>query len=186
MNPKIGKLRREYDDLVEDISPEQMEDIFCKKKYEAGRLLWVLNDQSGYDNSERDILEFLKKMTPNQKNGAVWGWLRADLQLLYDLRCLLRSEQLQFLGVMIAHHHLFGMIDRDLMEYQRTREDVHLESALSLLGELGAAFKDKIGSPEGLELLEKHIKGFEGVEDLTPGDLENIDLIRVYLSQARG
>lgn len=181
MNPEIRKLKKEFDGAVREISPERMEDIFCKRAYESGKLLWLENDLEGFERSEAELVEFIKKMTPAQHQEAVFGWLRAYVHLLYDLRVRLRSEGIEFLSVMIAHNHLFGMVLDDLETYEGTGDKYFYDGAKKLLNDLDGAFKSKFGTSESIQTLEDHLSKYEDVEDLTPRDLENLEVVRAYV-----
>lgn len=181
MNPEIRKLKKSFDEILQGVSPDRLEALVCRRAYESGKLLWLDNDLESFERSEAELLEFFKKMTPAQHQTAVFGWLKAYYYLLYDLKALLRGEDLQFLAIMIAHHHLFGLVLDDLESYDKTGDRSFYTSAKNLLGDLTGAFKSKLGTPAGVGKLEDHLLKYEEMEDLTTRDLENLEVIRAYV-----
>lgn len=185
MKGEAKKFKKEYDALVQDINPNQIYDIYFKKSYDSKKMLWLDNDLEGFDKSEADLLEFINNLLPSQRRDIMLAEVEAYVNIAHDLRCWLRSESLEFIAIMIAHHHLFGMILDDLNTYEGTGDKYWYDSAKDLLKQLTGAFNDRYWNDEAIQSFETYIEKYQEVDDLTDKDNENLDLLLSFTSRYR-
>lgn len=185
MKGEAKRFKKEVDALVQDIRPDQIYDIYLKKSYESKKRLWLDNDQEGFNKSEAELLEFIKNLLPSQRNNAMIAEVEAYTNIAYDLRCWLRSESLQFIAIMIAHHHLFGMILDDLDTYEAIGDKYWYDSAKDILKELTGAFKDRYWNDEAIHKFETYVQHHQDLEDLTDDDREHLDLLSSFARNYR-
>lgn len=185
MKGEAKKFKKEYDALVQDINPNQIYDIYFKKSYNSKKMLWLDNDLEGFDKSEAELLEFINKLLPSQRRDIVLAEVEAYVNIAYDLRCWLRSESLDFIAIMIAHHHLFWMILDDLDTYEGTGDKYWYDSAKDLLKELTGAFNDRYWNDEAIQSFETNIEKYQEVNDLTDADHKNLELLSSFTRNYR-
>ena len=185
MKGEAKRFKREVDALVQDINPDQIYDIYLKKSYDSKKLFWLENDKDGFNKTDKELNDFIKNLQPFQRRDIMLAEVEAYVNIAYDLRCWLRSESLEFIAIMIAHHHLFGMILDDLDTYEGTGDKYWYDSAKNLLKQLTGAFNDRYWNDEAILSFETYIEKYHEVDDLTNKDKKNLELLSSFTRQYR-
>lgn len=180
---QYNRIKDELNGMIRDISPERMEEIYFERAYESGKLLWIETDREAFEASEAELEQFIEKMTISQRRAAMVGQLKAYYYLLYDLRCVLRSEGIQSLALTIANNHLLEMVLDDLDTYEGTGDKYWYDTAKDLLKQLTGMFNDRYSNEDTIRQFEKFVQQHSEVEDLTPDDSNYLDLISEFTNR---
>lgn len=180
---QVDQLKNDLDTIIQDIKPDRMEEIYFRKSYDTLKLLWLDTDQDAFEKAEKDLLDFIRKMTPEQYQAALYGEIRAYLNLLYDLRCLLRSEGFGYLSIVISHNHILRMILDSLETYEGTGDQYWYNEAKDIILQVTDDFHKKFGTNETLEDMRRFIEKHRPLEDLTSEDREHLDFLAEFVKR---
>jgi hypothetical protein len=99
MKGEYKRMDQAIDEMIQNAPIEKVQDFFYNKTYESKKALWIDNNLEGYKQKEKELEKLIKSMTYQQRRACLDKESEAFNDTLYDLRMLLRSEALEFLGL---------------------------------------------------------------------------------------
>ena len=180
MKGDYKRMNQEIDSMIKEAPTDKVQEFYYKKTYEAKKALWIDNNLEAYKEKEEQINKLIKRMTYQQRLACIDKESQAYNDTLYDLRVKLRSETLEFLGVVLAMYWLIGSIREHLEAYQEQGMAYDLEYALSICQDLNGTFQAKYWNDETMQSMESFLKSMRDAPELTDQDKEFIDSLTEY------
>ena len=168
------------DDMIQNAPTEKVKDFYYKKTYESKKALWLDNNLEAYKQKEKELSKLIKRMTYQQRLACIDKESEAYNNTLYDLRVMLRSENLEFLGVVLAMYWLIGSVQEHLQAYQECGLDYDLEYAIGICNDLNDTFKAKYWNDDTMMSMESFLESLKDAPELTEQDMEFIDSLAEY------
>lgn len=180
MKGEYKRMDQAIDEMIQNAPIEKVQDFFYNKTYESKKALWLDNNLEGYKRKEKELDKLIKRMTYQQRRACLDKESEAFNDTLYDLRIMLRSEALEYLGVVIAIYWLIGSVREHLEAYKEAGMAYDLEYAMSICQDLNDTFKGKFWNDETMEDMESFLESLKDAPELTDQDKEFIDSLSEY------
>ena len=180
MKSEFKKIDNDITGIVSNIPADKLKEIYFNRYKDALKALWMNQDESRFNKQMDDLYDFMERMTYQQRLACIDKESEAYNNTLYDLRVMLRSENLEFLGVVLAMYWLIGSVQEHLQAYQECGLDYDLEYAIGICNDLNDTFKAKYWNDDTMMSMESFLESLKDAPELTEQDMEFIDSLAEY------
>lgn len=180
MKGKVNKLNQELAEFSNNMHVEDLNKIYYKQSYDSIKTLWIYKDLEAFEEKEKKIIKFLERIDIQKRRSYVLEEVKAYNQVLYDMQCIIRSDNLTFIGSMVADAWFIQRVNHYMDLYDETEDKKYYLVGRKLLTQIKTVH-DKLSSPKALENMKVYHENLITNEDLTDGEKEILDCLKEYI-----
>lgn len=161
MKSNIGQINKRFNDVIETMPLEKVQQLYFNEAYASYRALWIDLDIQRFEKKFEECMGILEAVQPNIVHELVFQDAKAMQIVCYDLRNEL--DQLKNLSGIIAHALILH--DLKLMKKMRAHDFDTIESARVTIDFWLGLIENDILKESRLNWLEQYLVIFEGDKD---------------------
>jgi len=182
MKGEVKKLNQDLTEFSNNMPVEDLDKIYYKQSYDSIKTLWIDKDLEAFEEKEKKIIKFLERIDIQKRRSYVLEEVKAYNQVLYDMQCKVRSDELTFIGSMVADAWFIQRVNYYMDLYDETGDKKYYLVGRKLLTQIKTVH-DKLSTPLILKNMKVYYENLITNEDLTDGDIEVLDCLKEYIEK---
>jgi hypothetical protein len=180
MKGEVNKLNQELAEFSNNMHVEDLNKIYYKQSYDSIKTLWIDKDLEAFEEKEKKIIKFLKRIDTSKRLPYLIEEAKAYTQVLYEIQCKIRSDELTFIGSIVADAWFIQRVDYYMDLYDETGDKRYYFLGRKLLNQIKKVH-DKLSTPKSLKNIKIFHENLLTNDDLTDGDIEILECLKEYI-----
>jgi hypothetical protein len=178
MKAELKKYDKDLSEIIADMPLEKVKKLYFERAYEVYRTLWIDANMAAFKRKRDELDKLTERMTIHQRRNCVSEQFDVYTSIMHDLRCMIRSDAIEFVATMMAVSWLIDSMREDFKAYDETGDKYWYDSGKKTLQSISDRFEDCYMNDRDISAISEFFKLDKDKHELTDYDVEYMDVIR--------